>query len=219
MVGKTETPIKKLSRIGSIPLSCEPAGLAALETLQFNAGAVAQVLSLLESKNGYVAFEAALHVFSTDDAANVPGLVTWNSPDGWRKLYGLENDPILFFAQDLFANQFGITSDKVFRLEAEWGQLTEHSLNLANWAETVLQDYDYETGWSVGREWQLANHAIDASERLLAKKPIVLGGDYVSENFAAIPTAQCMQQLGRLFNEIKDKPDGTPVRVKNWLRK
>lgn len=202
-----------------MPLSSRPADLAAFETLQFDASAIAQVLSLLDSKNGYVAFEAALHVFSTDDIEDVPSLVDWNSPDGWRKLYGLENDPILFFAQDLFANQFGITSGKVFRLEAEWGQMTEHSVNLADWAETVLQDYDYETGWSVGRDWQLAKHPIDASMRLLAKKPIVLGGDYVSENFVAIPTVQCMQQLGLLFNEIKDKPDGTQVRVKNWPRK
>ncbi|NNE23229.1 MAG: SMI1/KNR4 family protein, partial [Rhizobiales bacterium] len=143
----------------------------------------------------------------------------WNSPDGWRKLYGLENDPILFFAQDLFANQFGVASNKVFRLDSEWGQLEEHSANLADWAEMVLKDYDFETGWSLGREWQLANYPIDASMRLLAKKPIVLGGDYVSDNFLAIPTSQCMQQLGLLFNEIKYKPDGTPVRVKNWLRK
>lgn len=218
MAGKAETSTEKLLRIGSTPQSCRPADLAALETLQFNASAIRQVLSLLDGKNGFVAFEAALHVFSTDGSTNAPGLVSWNSPDGWRKFFGLENDPILFFAQDLFANQCGIASSKAFRLDSEWGQLTEHSSNLADWAETVLQDYDFETGWSVGREWQLANHPIDASVRLLAKKPIVLGGDYVSDNFVAIPTAQCMQQLGLLFNEIKDKPDGAPVRLRNWLR-
>lgn len=172
--------------------------------------------SLLAKRNGLLAFEGALLLLPVQGVNGVPSLAEWNSLDGWRKEYGIPSG-CLFFGMDVFACQFGLTSDGIIRFDPETGYVVKHSDSLESWAAKILDDYDYETGWSVARDWQLKNGPLPIDGRLLGKKPFVLGGEYTAENVACVPLCDAIQKLSGLYTQLKNVPDGAHVTLRGWL--
>src|SRR6266568_426623 len=65
-----------------------------------------ELLALLRLKNGFYAFESALHVLPAAPFENEMTLSRWNSFGLWRHEYGELADKKLFFAEDACGNQF-----------------------------------------------------------------------------------------------------------------
>jgi len=78
--------LHKLSRIGSDPIRSAPPDFPGLVEA-FGVHDAGQLRCLLELKNGFYAFESALHVLSDSGEANENGLFAWNSEALWRKEY------------------------------------------------------------------------------------------------------------------------------------
>jgi hypothetical protein len=173
--------------------------------------------SIFIKKNGFLAFESALLLFPTATVESIRSLAEWNSPAGWRRFYKAIPPEAIFFAEDVFACQFGIGKETVLKLNPESGNIDEHSACLEEWAGKILADYDAETGWSLAREWQQTNGPLPLGHRLLGKRPFVLGGDYSLDNLVAVDGWVAMEKLGYLFNQIKNVPDGNRVTVKGWI--
>ena len=63
--------------------------------------APSQLKSILEARNGFYAFESALHVLPSGGGDGIT-LEDWNAPSLWKDLYpGLDADTLLF-AADVF---------------------------------------------------------------------------------------------------------------------
>ena len=60
------------------------------------------LLELLSQKNGFYAFESALHVFSTRSDPPEIGINEWNAPELWINEYRGMAGSALFFAEDIF---------------------------------------------------------------------------------------------------------------------
>ena len=173
---------------------------------------------LISKKNGFYAFESALHVLPGGRVTGQPHLAEWNNPSGWRKLYGPKADGLLFFAQDAFASQFALSKcDGVVRLNPESGEVEPVAASLEDWARRVLDDFPFETGWTIAKEWQEEYGPLPAGRRLLPKRPFLLGGDFVANNLVAVPADRAMQMLGRLHSQIRSTPDGSVTTVRGWL--
>jgi hypothetical protein len=70
---------------------------------------------LLQSRNGFYAFESALHVLprlERPDPATMD-FGRWNDGALWRGEYGGLADGLTFFAEDLFGGQFALRGDEV----------------------------------------------------------------------------------------------------------
>ncbi len=207
----------KLLAVGSQPIS-DQAALSVAELMpDLSAGSMAELGALLEGKNGFYAFESALHVLSSNSVGPEPGLDVWNDAQGWRQGYGSLVSGLLFFAQDLFANQFCLGENGVCRFEPESGAITLHADSVEAWAQRILEDYNYETGWEVGREWQRRFGPLPRGTRLLPRRPFLLGGEYEAENLVAVPSQRAMAELGRLYRCVRDLPDGAEVQLQGWL--
>ena len=118
---------------------------------------------LFESKNGFFAFEQSLHVFPTTETNISYDLNHWNSNDLWKKEYiGLSvasmND-LYFFAEDVFGGQFCFNKNdsKIYTFDPETGLIYFLANNLEEWAQLILNDYDYLTGYKISHEWQEKN--------------------------------------------------------------
>jgi len=175
------------------------------------------LMRLLELRNGFLAFESALHVRSLEGRSGYVGLLEWNEESGWRRHYETVPNNALFFAEDVFANQFAIGPQGVGRLNPETGNYKAHSPTLDAWAELILRDYNFETGWKLAHEWQTAHRALKLGERLLPRQPFVLGGEFETENLMAVPSGDAMERLGRLYQTIRNVPDGTRVALDFWF--
>lgn len=174
------------------------------------------LLPMLRRKNGLIAFESSLLVLPATRVGAVPGLLEWNSRDGWRHNYDISED-ISFFAMDAFAGQFGICVDGVVRFDPETGVITKHSTDLEGWARMVLGDYDYETGYLAAHDWQLRNAPLGTGYRLLPKVPFILGGEYSCDNLTAWPVEDAMSQYSALHDQVTSIPDGEGLTVRGWL--
>ena len=208
--------LDELIEIASESISSEPPDLTWAFERGVSRALLAELSSLLERKNGFFAFESSLLVLPASSHGGVAGLGQWNDSSGWVGLYDRIGRPALFFAQDAFAGQFGITDIGVISLNPETGETTLYGVSLEDWAQAVLEHYDYEVGWSAARDWQLEHGLLRPGHRLLPKVPFVLGGGYEAENLVAVESFEAMRRLGSLYHQIRDVSDGKIVTVKGW---
>ena len=168
---------------------------------------------LLRSKNGFYAYESALLVRPLSAQSNVLGVIEWNSADGWKGEYNLDLSAHLFFAENIFGEQFSFTSDGIFYFEPETAKLERIAANLGAWAALIAADPSLHLGHALARKWQSINGPLQPGERLGPKTPFVLGGEFVPDNLARMRDTALMSFRAQLANQIADLPDGAEVRI------
>jgi hypothetical protein len=208
-----ERPTEKLIRVGGEALSPTepilPAGLLDL------AGPLAgELIEFLKKKNGFYAFESALHVMPAQACGPEIGLVDWNSEHLWIHEYGGMAKGLFFFAEDIFGCQFCIRADGIYQFDPETGQVEKLATDLDGWTDAILRDYSYLTGYPLAHEWQQANGAIAAGVRLVPKQPFVTGGEFSVQNLAPLDAVAAMRMRGQIAMQIKDLPDGARIELR-----
>ena len=171
--------------------------------------------ALLAKRNGFYAFDAALHVFPAGIAeSGTMDLDHWNAPTLWRDAYGELAKDCVFFAEDIFGGQFCLWGKAVYFFEPETGEREVVASTLEGWAGLVLDEYAALLGWPLAHTWQLEHGALLPGKRLVPKKPFVLGGEYALDNLQVADAVEAMRLRGSIALQIKDMPDGTKVSVK-----
>jgi len=120
----------------------------------------------------------------------------------------------LFFAEDVFGNQFGIKQNRIVSFEAETGMVEEFADSIAEWTSKILEDFDYLTGHSLAHAWQSLHTTLATTDRLLPKIPFMLGGEYAVENLYSVSGVKAMQWQGHLATQLRDFPDGTTIELR-----
>ena len=77
----------------------------------------------------------------------------------------------------------------------------------------MLANYDFVTGHSFARSWQLANRPLSPGERLFPVKPFTIGGEYDTHNMRAMDGAALLRFFGNFATQLRDKPEGASVRL------
>jgi hypothetical protein len=200
------TAIEKLLSISSAPLD---RGTAEMDSVPI--GDFGELQALLRNRNGFYAFESALHVFPGSQRREHMTLSRWNASDLWRFEYGELADGALFFAEDAFGNQFCLHQGRVCSFDAETGKMNEIGANLETWARALLSDYAFLTGHPLIHQWQVKNGALPVGSRLIPKIPFVLGGEYALQNLYPLEATRGMKSRGNLARQLKDLPDGARI--------
>jgi hypothetical protein len=169
---------------------------------------------LLSRRNGFYAFESALHVFPSGQANDVLDLATWNAESTWRRDFGDLAKGCLFFAEDAFGFQFCLARGQVCTFDGETGQVTPVASSVEDWSAQLLIDFRVLLGQPVAHEWQVINGALPPGRRLAPRTPFVLGGDFVVENLYAAAQVELMRFRGDLATQIRDLPEGAKVTLK-----
>jgi hypothetical protein len=171
-----------------------------------------ELMELLQGRNGFFAFGAALHVYPSQSTELSWGLVDWNMPGLWKHEYASFVDPGLCFAQDVFGNQFAIRDDAVYHFEVETGALKRIAATLEEWAAIVLADDRQWTGWPFAQRWKERHGPIPLHKRLHPAVPFVCGGSYDESNLRAGDAAELMTYWGSFARQIRDLPDGAEIK-------
>lgn len=172
-----------------------------------------QLDELLRLRNGFYAFEGALHVFPAESSGR-RSLEEWNRAELWRFEYGDLSDGKLFFAEDAFGNQFCIEKQSIMFFDSETGETKALADSLKDWIELVLEDYEFQTGYPLMHEWQNNNGRIPEAYRIVPRIPFVLGGEYSIRNLVAMDSACAMRARGNIARQIQSVPDGAHVEVR-----
>jgi len=176
-----------------------------------------ELFVLLEKKNGFYAFEQALHVFPLgSDITGTMTLEEWNSGTLWRSAYDSLTEGLLFFGEDIFSDQFCLSAKQkgVFRFYAETAETTLLAESVEDWADFILANYEAETGWPLAHQWQVKNGQLEFGQRLQPRIPFVYQGQYDLDNLWAGDAIKGMLFKGELALKVKDLPNGTRVELK-----
>lgn len=171
-----------------------------------------ELARMLESKNGWYAFESALHVFPMGSAGDTVDGVRWNAPDLWKCDYGAIPD-IYCFAEDIFGDQFCIHNDTICTFESETGAVEYMADGIEQWCAMILDDYHVLTGYPIAHEWQAMHGALQEGNRLLPIVPFVGGGEFSVTNLRSVDAIEAMKYRGAIARLIRDLPDGTTFSI------
>ena len=201
--------LDKLIRLSG-PALAPPHSGSALSSVSSKLGH--ELGTLLGKRNGFYAFEAALHVFPTTTTSELnTDLDVWNEDSVWKSAYHGMASGCFFFAEDVFGSQFCIHDSKVHLFDAETGSKEWVANSLEGWAHSVLDNYNELTGFPLAHEWQKLYGPLPAGLRLVPKTPFVLGGDFSVSNLYALDAVKGMRLRGNIAVQLRDLPDGTEV--------
>jgi hypothetical protein len=204
--------LKKLAGLGTDSLGDQPVEAEGLMRCLGPEGA--RLSELLHLKNGFYAFESALHVLSFGRARDGRlGVGDWNRKELWIGDYGGMADGNIFFAEDVFGNQFCLREGQVMSFDPETGTLEHIAPGLDAWAADLLENYNVRTGHSLARAWQVEHGPIPLGRRLVPKQLFVLGGEYSVENLYALDAVEAMKMRASVALQTRDLPDGTKVNL------
>lgn len=190
-------------------------GRAKAELFLKRAGTLGKQLeTLLESKNGFFAFENALLVRSLDWDRPPFGIVQWNQNSLWKSRYRIDIKEAIFFAEDAFGGQFGFIDGSIRSFDPENGEMTSVADDLESWAEWVLQNHRVRTGWPLMQQWQRSYGEIENGQRLVPKVPFVLGGKFSLDNLYKLEDVEAMRLRASIANQLYDCPPGTEIILK-----
>ncbi|MDM3863058.1 MAG: SMI1/KNR4 family protein [Aphanizomenon gracile PMC644.10] len=209
MINYTE----KLVSIGSQPLDDRHPYLSQI-LLDIAGSMVEELYSFLSKKNGFLAFESALHVFPANNLNGVMNLETWNSDELWRKDYGALAENCLFFAEDIFGGQFCIFNNEIYSFDPETGNKEVVADNIEQWAKLILEDYNVLTGFPLAHQWQQEHGILPINKRLLPKIPFVAGGRFTVDNLYSVDSVKGMKVRADIAQQIHNLPDGTKITVR-----
>lgn len=167
---------------------------------------------LYSHKNGFYAFESALHIFPSNSIPTELSLSEWNDPSTWIMEYKLHEELHgICFAEDVFGVQFLTCPEGIFTFNPETTEREKIATDVEHWAELILGDYAVMTGYSLARDWQAKHGGLPAGSRLVPKIPFVLGGAFSVDNVFACERRQSMRIRAHLANQIRSFPDGTVI--------
>lgn len=161
---------------------------------------------LLRERNGFFAFECALHVYSHVESAA--------ALTSWAPTYGELAAGLTFFAQDAFGHQFALSASGVLFFNAETGEKELVASTLEGWADAVLQDYEFYSGWPLAHAWQAEYGPLPVGRRLAPKVPFILGGAYALENLYVATTVELMHFRADLARQLREVADGAQVTLR-----
>jgi hypothetical protein len=170
-----------------------------------------ELAGLLAQRNGFYAFESALLVRPRTFSGCPLGLAQWNDGSLWRHAFEADFSDVLFFAEDIFGTQFCIHRDEISSFDPETGEFYPITKTLRGWAGWIVDDYRVRKGWPLAREWQLHYGAIEPGQRLLPKRPFVLGGELTLGNLYKLNEVEGMLFRASIAIQLRDCPNGSTV--------
>ena len=171
------------------------------------------LLGMLRQRNGFYAFEGALHVLPSCSRGQHVGLDHWNAANVWRHEFADATQGCLFFAEDIFGGQFCIKTDAIFTFDPETGELNKFAKSIENWASVLLDDFEVVTGHVIARKWQERNGSIPFGMRLVPKIPFIFGGEFSLANLHQMESVAAMKSRAQIARQIAGVPDGAQIEL------
>lgn len=203
--------VKKLLSICGDELSSNQTVKACTEL--FNSSLAIELDELLTAKNGFYAFESALHIFPYETTDKEIGLCDWNKKMLWISYYEDMAMDALYFAEDIFGGQFCLRKDGVYYFDPETAEFNKQAATINDWCKLILSDYRIITGYPLAHSWQKINGFIPSGFRLVPKIPFIVGGAYDLDNLYLCCSYESLRTRADLALQIRDMPDGSNIQI------
>ena len=175
-----------------------------------------ELVKLLETKNGFYAFDSALHVFpfTEDCKEGRQDVICWNDCTTWKHAYPEKIDSMFCFAEDIFGYQFCIFRKHIGRFDPETGDVEVIAGTIEEWATLICSDVNVQTGYPVARAWKESKGIIKTGYRLVPIYPFVTSqGSYQLTNLYECKAVKGMLSRADFAKQISNVPDGERIKI------
>lgn len=170
--------------------------------------------SLLSLHNGLTAFDGGLRIFGTQPGV-LPTLQEWNEQKGWRSAYKeLIKENLVFFAEDVFGNQFAFDDGNILYFDVENGRVKPFAKSFSEWLSIILEDPVDTLQLMLYKSWLGKGERLDPSEHLCPVYPFVVNADPSLQELYRVKSMEDMRYKGNFAYQIKDIPDGAPIKIR-----
>jgi hypothetical protein len=166
-------------------------------------------LDYLDACNGGLYFGGSLHLYGVCRRPLFHSIAEVNRI--LLKEYGGIVRGAFSFGQDLFANQLVFTAKGVASLNGETGDLDFLARDFSDWLDLLSEDVEYLTGVNLLREWEIELGKLQHDQRLCAKIPFVMGGEFKVDSLYPQIFPKYILSNANIARQIYGKPDGTGV--------
>jgi hypothetical protein len=170
-----------------------------------------ELATILTLRNGFYAYESSLLLRPFNNESLPVGLLEWNQPDLWRAKYNENLGQVLFFAEDVFGCQFCIREGSIYTFDPETGNFEKIAASFQEWAQILIDDYEFRTGYPLSHAWQMQNGPLPNGMRLLPKIPFVCSGKYDVKNLHSLSDVKGMRFRASIANQIRSVPNGMEI--------
>lgn len=199
----------------SLDRSRGPAGQPRQVDLGAERGPLAELATLLNTRNGFFLFNAGIQIYRAGEPGIGPELQQWNTALAWKDTYGALADGLFCFGQDLFGRQFAIeNTSTVVAFDPETAERTPIAESLEAWAAWLWDAPDVNGTRAYATAWQDEHGALTPDQRLIRWRFFILGGSYDFDNMAVKDARACMRIRGPIAQTIKQSADGTVLRLR-----
>ncbi len=122
---------------------------------------------------------------------------------------------LLFFAEDVFGNQFACSDGNIVRFLAETGDCEFMARSFEEWLEKLLTDPDEELSLWLLNAWRAPGNLIQANEHLCPKIPFVAGGAFEPAGLYVADRTESLTFKGDFAWQIRKVPSGGRIRIKS----
>jgi hypothetical protein len=157
-----------------------------------------------------------LRVFPIDGPR---GFRDWNRPTSWRRCWHNLPEDLLFFGEDVFGNQWGLTprSPNVILWNHEDGSVMDLMLEPVDLFEVVAEsgvewiDF-YRDGMYAA--FLAAEHKPTLHQHIHWVQPLILGGTLNLENMSLMDRVQHLEGHGTLWRQLESAAPGTEINLR-----
>jgi hypothetical protein len=166
-----------------------------------------------EVGNGGFFFNKSLHFYSLIAENSFRSIIDFNK--SLSREFSFLFNGLYAFAQDIFGNQFvfDINTFEIHFFNIESGSKELLAENFSVFINVLLNDIEYYSGLTYEAEWN-ENNSIALNQRLQAKTPFVIGGDYKVNNFYVNTYPDYLSYSADIAKQIYNLKDGEKVRLK-----
>jgi hypothetical protein len=170
--------------------------------------------SLLILHNGLTAFDGGLRIFGTKPG-KLSSLQEWNEQNGWRSAYKeLVKAELVFFAEDVFGNQFAFDHGSIVYFDAENGRATPFASSFSEWLSIILEDPVDTLQLMLYKSWRSKGERLEPSEHLCPIYSFIVKADPPLKELHRVKGREAMRYKGNFAYQIKDVPDGAPIKIR-----
>lgn len=175
-----------------------------------------ELANLLLERNGCYSTTRSLLIRPLQRDETPQGVTEWNSEGGWRSEFEADLSGALFFAEDLFGEQFALRPGGVFRFHPETADWSRCAPTIEAWAQALLHESDgTDLGSPLAEAWQAKYGPIPEGTRLRPPIPFIFkeSAGATLDDYRPIPEDEVMGFLATIANALKDVPEGDQVRL------
>lgn len=167
----------------------------------------------LLADNGFVALRGGFHVRGAYHEPTWHSLrAAWRGPASVASLYPAVLSTDIPFAQDAFGDQFLLRDGMVVRLLVETGEIESLAASLHEFLSRAAEDPIEYLRLGPFVAFQEAGGRLVPGRLLNVYPPFCV--DTPSErSFRSVPADQQLRSMARLAAEIRDIPEGTPIKI------